>query len=181
MTLVNWRRRIQLAAIANGEAQVVVGTHALFQEGVEFAELGLIVIDEQHRFGVHQRLSLRDKSLHSPGGAPLWPHQLVMTATPIPRTLNMALSGIRDLSVIETPPVDRLAIRTYVTRYDEAVLDVVARMEDVDQVVAELGLDGERGGLRRPLRGCASQPAQHTGQRAGRGDDPAAHQRLDLR
>ena len=75
-----------LAQVASGEAQVVVGTHALMQETVVFHDLGLAIVDEQHRFGVHQRLALRDKG----AGVDRVPHQLVMTATPIPRTLAMA-------------------------------------------------------------------------------------------
>ena len=76
-------RAAALAEIASGDAQVAVGTHALMQEGVAFRQLALAIIDEQHRFGVHQRLALRDKGL---AGRKV-PHQLVMTATPIPRTL----------------------------------------------------------------------------------------------
>ena len=80
-------REVQLAAIADGSAQIVIGTHALFQEAVEFHNLGLTIIDEQHRFGVHQRLALRkkgaviDRELDEEGSTP---HQLIMTATPIP-------------------------------------------------------------------------------------------------
>src|SRR3546814_123659 len=74
-----------LADVASGDAQMVVGTHALMQEGVAFADLALAIVDEQHRFGVHQRLALRDKGASGTGV----PHQLVMTATPIPRTLAM--------------------------------------------------------------------------------------------
>jgi len=113
-------RREALAAIADGSASVVVGTHALFQEGVEFANLGLIVIDEQHRFGVHQRMALRDKGA-GPGGHP---HQLVMTATPIPRTLAMAAYADLDTSVIDELPPGRQPVQTVAipdTRRDEVV------------------------------------------------------------
>jgi len=113
-------RREALAAIADGTASVVVGTHALFQEGVEFANLGLIVIDEQHRFGVHQRMALRDKGA-GPGGHP---HQLVMTATPIPRTLAMAAYADLDTSVIDELPPGRQPVQTVAipdTRRDEVV------------------------------------------------------------
>lgn len=103
-------RRMQLAAIAEGRAQVVVGTHALFQEGVEFADLGLIIIDEQHRFGVHQRLSLRQKG----SSGALRPHQLIMTATPIPRTLAMSAYADLDCSVIDELPPGRTPITTVV-------------------------------------------------------------------
>jgi ATP-dependent DNA helicase RecG len=110
-------RRTQLAAIASGEAQVVVGTHALFQEAVEFASLGLIVIDEQHRFGVHQRLTLSEKGTNNDEGRRsglLRPHQLIMTATPIPRTLAMSAYADLDCSVIDELPPGRTPITTVV-------------------------------------------------------------------
>ena len=102
-------RRSALATLANGEAAIVVGTHALFQEGVEFHRLGLIIIDEQHRFGVHQRLALREKGRDAQGRAP---HQLVMTATPIPRTLAMSAYADLDTSVIDELPPGRTPVRT---------------------------------------------------------------------
>ena len=101
-------RRDSLEAIASGRAQLIVGTHALFQEGVEFHRLGLVVIDEQHRFGVHQRMALRDKGVSSDGH----PHQLVMTATPIPRTLAMAAYADLDTSVIDELPPGRQPVST---------------------------------------------------------------------
>jgi ATP-dependent DNA helicase RecG len=101
------RERI-LAGIAAGEAQVVVGTHALFQNEVRFARLALAIIDEQHRFGVHQRLRLRDKG-EQDGTTP---HQLIMTATPIPRSLAMAVYADLDLSVIDEAPPGRMPITT---------------------------------------------------------------------
>ena len=101
-------RRESLTAIADGSAQVVVGTHALFQEGVEFDRLALVVIDEQHRFGVHQRMALRDKGVGDAGH----PHQLVMTATPIPRTLAMAAYADLDTSVIDELPPGRQPVST---------------------------------------------------------------------
>ena len=101
-------RRAALAAIADGSAQLVVGTHALFQEGVEFDRLALVVIDEQHRFGVHQRMALRDKGVGRDGH----PHQLVMTATPIPRTLAMAAYADLDTSVIDELPPGRQPVST---------------------------------------------------------------------
>lgn len=107
-------RRTQLAAIASGEAQVVIGTHALFQESVEFADLGLIVIDEQHRFGVHQRLSLSNKGSSSSNALELRPHQLIMTATPIPRTLAMSAYADLDCSIIDELPPGRTPITTVV-------------------------------------------------------------------
>ena len=101
-------RRESLASIAHGGAQLVVGTHALFQEGVEFSRLALVVIDEQHRFGVHQRMALRDKGVGTEGH----PHQLVMTATPIPRTLAMAAYADLDTSVIDELPPGRQPVST---------------------------------------------------------------------
>ncbi len=101
-------RRESLEAISSGSAQLVVGTHALFQEGVEFHRLGLVVIDEQHRFGVHQRMALRDKGISKDGH----PHQLVMTATPIPRTLAMAAYADLDTSVIDELPPGRKPVTT---------------------------------------------------------------------
>ena len=113
-------RRGALAAIADGSARVVVGTHALFQEGVTFDALGLVVIDEQHRFGVHQRMALRDKGRDA--GAQ--PHQLVMTATPIPRTLAMAAYADLDTSIIDELPPGRKPVTTIAlpdSRRDEIV------------------------------------------------------------
>ena len=103
-------RRDTQAAMAEGSAHIVIGTHALFQQGVQFQRLGLIIIDEQHRFGVHQRLALREKGRN---GDQL-PHQLVLTATPIPRTLAMSLYGDLDTSVIDELPPGRQAIDTVV-------------------------------------------------------------------
>jgi ATP-dependent DNA helicase RecG len=103
-------RKASLAAIGDGSAQLVVGTHALFQEGVEFDSLALVVIDEQHRFGVHQRMALRNKG----GGVGTQPHQLVMTATPIPRTLAMAAYADLDTSVIDELPPGRQPVQTTV-------------------------------------------------------------------
>ncbi len=99
-------REASLAAIKNGEAQLVVGTHALFQQDVEFHKLGLAVIDEQHKFGVHQRLALKEK------GKDLSPHQLIMTATPIPRTLAMSAYADLDTSVIDELPPGRTPVNT---------------------------------------------------------------------
>ncbi len=113
-------RRQTLEAIACGSAGIIIGTHALFQESVLFARLGLIIIDEQHRFGVHQRLALREKS-QSTG---LRPHQLVMTATPIPRTLAMLQYSDLDISIIDELPPGRKPITTSVIpseRRDEII------------------------------------------------------------
>jgi ATP-dependent DNA helicase RecG len=102
-----------LEAIASGQSSVVVGTHALFSETVSFARLGLVVIDEQHRFGVEQRGQLEAKA----GGRA--PHVLLMTATPIPRTLGQVLYADLDVSDLRTPPTGRIPIRTGIRRPDE--------------------------------------------------------------
>jgi ATP-dependent DNA helicase RecG len=101
-------RRESLESIQDGRAKLVVGTHALFQEGVEFNDLALVIIDEQHRFGVHQRVALREKGVSAQG----YPHQLVMTATPIPRTLAMAAYADLDTSVIDELPPGREPVST---------------------------------------------------------------------
>ena len=103
-------RAASLAAIADGSAQVVVGTHALMQDAVVFHDLALAIVDEQHRFGVHQRLALRDKGAR-PGCVP---HQLVMTATPIPRTLAMSEYADLDVSAIDELPPGRTPVQTVV-------------------------------------------------------------------
>ncbi|HVL36564.1 MAG TPA: ATP-dependent DNA helicase RecG, partial [Burkholderiales bacterium] len=95
-----------LEAVARGDAGIVIGTHALLQEGVEFASLALAVVDEQHRFGVGQRLSLRRK------GEQAWPHQLMMSATPIPRTLSMTYYADLDVSLIDELPPGRRPVAT---------------------------------------------------------------------
>jgi ATP-dependent DNA helicase RecG len=108
------------ADLASGDIRIAVGTHALFQEGIAFQRLALVIVDEQHRFGVHQRLQLREKGL-SDGR---YPHQLVMTATPIPRTLAMTAYADLDVSIIDELPPGRTPIRTVVlpdTRRSEIV------------------------------------------------------------
>ena len=117
-------RAVLAQDLASGAVQVAVGTHALFQEGVEFAHLALVIVDEQHRFGVHQRMQLREKG-RAEGR---YPHQLVMTATPIPRTLAMAAYADLDVSIIDELPPGRTPVRTVVlpdARRDE----VVARID----------------------------------------------------
>ncbi|UYM18225.1 ATP-dependent DNA helicase RecG [Endozoicomonas euniceicola] len=104
------KREKVLEEIASGEASVVVGTHALFQGDVDFHRLGLAIIDEQHRFGVHQRMALRDKGEKNGGQ----PHQLIMTATPIPRTLAMSAYADLDCSVIDELPPGRTPVNTVV-------------------------------------------------------------------
>ncbi|WP_166836417.1 ATP-dependent DNA helicase RecG [Rheinheimera pleomorphica] len=113
-------RQATLSAISDGSAQMVVGTHALFQQQVEFSRLALIIIDEQHRFGVHQRLALREKG----GIEGKYPHQLVMTATPIPRTLAMTAYADLDTSIIDELPPGRTPVTTVAipdTRRDDII------------------------------------------------------------
>jgi len=117
------QRRENLALLANGEAALAVGTHALFQAEVEFDRLGLVIVDEQHRFGVHQRLALREKGSRD-GQVP---HQLIMTATPIPRTLAMTAYADLDNSVIDELPPGRTPVETVVIS-DERRAEVVARV-----------------------------------------------------
>lgn len=114
-----------LEQLAGADLQVAVGTHALFQNDVEFKRLGLIIIDEQHRFGVHQRLALRDKGKHRKQ----LPHQLIMTATPIPRTLAMALYADLDASVIDELPPGRRPVQT-VAVPDSRREEVVKRIRE---------------------------------------------------
>ncbi|WP_288688973.1 ATP-dependent DNA helicase RecG [uncultured Acinetobacter sp.] len=118
-------------SIQDGSANLVVGTHALFQENVQFAKLGLVIIDEQHRFGVDQRLALRNKGLNG-----MTPHQLVMTATPIPRTLAMSAYGDLDTSVIDELPPGRTPIQTVTIPLD--------RREEVLQRIASNCADGKQ-------------------------------------
>jgi ATP-dependent DNA helicase RecG len=113
-------RKDSLQAIESGTASLVIGTHALFQEGVIFKHLALVIIDEQHRFGVHQRMALREKGEKDQGH----PHQLVMTATPIPRTLAMAAYADLDTSIIDELPPGRRPVQTVAmpeTRRDEVI------------------------------------------------------------
>ena len=104
------KRQQILSNLISGDSHMIVGTHALFQEGVEFAHLGLVIVDEQHRFGVHQRLALKEKgAAHG-----LFPHQLIMTATPIPRTLAMSVFADLDCSTIDELPPGRSPVETVV-------------------------------------------------------------------
>ncbi|MGZ5049979.1 MAG: ATP-dependent DNA helicase RecG [Methylobacter sp.] len=113
-----------LQALADGSANIVIGTHALFQDGVNFHRLGLIIIDEQHRFGVHQRLALREKGQQ----AGIKPHQLVMTATPIPRTLAMLQYSDLDVSIIDELPPGRQPVVTSVIPAERRA-DVIERID----------------------------------------------------
>jgi transcription-repair coupling factor (superfamily II helicase) len=127
--------------MADGTVDIVIGTHALLAKGVTFKDLGLLIVDEEQRFGVNHKERLKEMRSDV--------HVLTLSATPIPRTLQMSLTGVRDLSMIGTPPVDRLAIRTYVSEFDavtlrEALLRehyrggqsffVVPRIEDLPEV-----------------------------------------------
>jgi len=100
--------------LANGTVDVVVGTHAILSKTVQFKRLGLVIVDEEQRFGVNHKEKLKQLRTNV--------HVLTLTATPIPRTLQMAMSGLRELSTIQTPPVDRLAVRTYVMEWDDMVM-----------------------------------------------------------
>lgn len=125
------QRREALADVAENEVQIVVGTHALFQDAVVFAKLGLAIIDEQHRFGVEQRMALTNK-----GVANSTPHQLIMTATPIPRTLAMSAYGDMDTSIIDELPPGRTPITTVTidrARRDEVIERIAANCKEGKQ------------------------------------------------
>ncbi|WP_300181147.1 transcription-repair coupling factor [uncultured Aliivibrio sp.] len=109
-----------LAATAEGKVDILIGTHKLLQDSIKFADLGLLVVDEEHRFGVRQKEKV--KAMRSDVDI------LTLTATPIPRTLNMAMSGMRDLSIIATPPARRLAIKTFVReKADDVIKEAILR------------------------------------------------------
>ena len=133
------------AGLANGEVDIVIGTHALLAKSIAFKSLGLLIVDEEQHFGVTHKERLKNLKADV--------HVLTLTATPIPRTLQMALSGVKEMSLIGTPPVDRLAVRTFVMPYDpvmirEAIMRehfrggqtfyVCPRIADLDQIAAEL-------------------------------------------
>ncbi len=133
------------ADVAAGKIEIVIGTHALLAKDVRFAHLGLVIVDEEQHFGVAQKERLKQLKADV--------HVLTLTATPIPRTLQLALSGVREMSIIATPPIDRLAVRTFVTPFDpvvirEAILRerdrggqifyVAPRIADLDEVRGEL-------------------------------------------
>jgi len=126
-------RAAALAQLASGEAQMIIGTHALMQEKVIFHSLALVIVDEQHRFGVHQRLALRDKGIDGE----LVPHQLIMTATPIPRTLAMSAYADLDVSVIDEMPPGRTPVQTVAIsaeRRDEVTERIRAACKEGKQV-----------------------------------------------
>lgn len=133
------------AALTAGDLDIVIGTHALLGKSISFNNLGLVIVDEEQHFGVNHKERLKQLRTNV--------HVLTLTATPIPRTLQLALSGLRELSIIATPPVDRLAVRTFVTPFDEMVLReallrehyrggqsffVVPRISDLDEAAAFL-------------------------------------------
>ena len=128
-------RRETLAKIEDGRAAMIIGTHALIQEKVTYANLGLAITDEQHRFGVNQRLTLMEKGIQNPVGNKLLPtekcapHTLVMTATPIPRTLGMILYGDLDISIIDELPPGRQEIKTHsvTSKYKQRLFDFIRK------------------------------------------------------
>jgi transcription-repair coupling factor (superfamily II helicase) len=144
--LVSPKERAEVKkGIKSGDIDIVIGTHALLGKGIEFADLGLLIVDEEQHFGVQHKERL--KQLREDV------HVLTLTATPIPRTLQLALSGVREMSLISTPPVDRLAVRTYVMPFDPVILReallreryrggqtfyVVPRISDLDDAAAFL-------------------------------------------
>ncbi|MCA0433881.1 MAG: transcription-repair coupling factor [Proteobacteria bacterium] len=132
--------------LVDGSVDIVVGTHALLTDSVKFRDLGLLIIDEEQHFGVKHKERLKEMKSSV--------HVLTLTATPIPRTLQLALSGVRDMSIIATPPIDRLAVRTYITPFDPVVIRehllrehfrggqsfyVVPRITDLDEIANFLG------------------------------------------
>ena len=131
--------------LANGDVQIVIGTHALLAKGIEFSDLGLLIVDEEQHFGVTHKEKL--KALKADV------HVLTLTATPIPRTLQLALTGVREMSLIATPPVDRMAVRTFIMPFDHVVIReaiqrerfrggqifcVVPRLEDMPKMQTRL-------------------------------------------
>lgn len=112
---------LTLRSIARGEVDIVIGTHGLLSKKVEFSRLGLLIIDEEHRFGVGQKEKIKEMSKNI--------DVMTLTATPIPRTLHMALSGIRNISVIETPPEERLSVRSIVTVFNDKLVKEVITSE----------------------------------------------------
>ena len=116
--------------IEDGSTQVIIGTHALFQENVKYSSLGLVIIDEQHRFGVNQRLTLLKKGFNGPNDFKIIPNQLVMTATPIPRTLAMSAYADLDFSVIDELPPGRQPIKTSVLS-DQKRDGVIKKIKDL--------------------------------------------------
>ena len=122
--------------ISKGECQIIIGTHALFQDDIKFNRLVLLVVDEQHRFGVHQRLALREKGRSGNSKDSVVPHQLIMTATPIPRSLAMTAYADLDYSVIDELPEGRKPVTTVVVstkRRDEVIQRIKKACESGEQ------------------------------------------------
>jgi transcription-repair coupling factor (superfamily II helicase) len=107
-------QKVVLEELSHGKVDIIIGTHRLLSRDVKFKDLGLIIVDEEHRFGVEHKEKLKTLKTNT--------HVLTLTATPIPRTLHMALSGLRDISLINTPPVNRMPIRTYVSKFEESLI-----------------------------------------------------------
>ena len=137
--------RVAKAGVMSGDVDIVVGTHAVLGAGVSFKDLGLVIVDEEQHFGVKHKERLKDMRAEV--------HVLTLSATPIPRTLQLAMTGVHDLSIIATPPVDRLAVRTFVTPFDELLVReallreryrggqsfyVCPRIEHIDEALAFL-------------------------------------------
>ena len=125
-----------LAEVAEGKIDILIGTHKLLQSDVKFKDLGLLIVDEEHRFGVRHKERIKAMRANV--------DILTLTATPIPRTLNMAMSGMRDLSIIATPPARRLAVKTFVREYDslvvrEAILREILRGGQVYYLYNDVG------------------------------------------
>ena len=111
--------------LAEGSVDIIVGTHAVLGKGIEFKDLGLVIVDEEQHFGVGHKERLKELRAEV--------HVLTLSATPIPRTLQLALTGVRELSLITTPPVDRLAVRTYISPFDPVILrEALRRGADLD-------------------------------------------------
>ena len=154
------------AGLASGDIDIVVGTHAVLGKGVDFKDLGLVIVDEEQHFGVKHKERLKDMRAEV--------HVLTLSATPIPRTLQLAMTGVRDLSIIATPPVDRLAVRTFVTPFDELLVReallreryrggqsfyVCPRIEFLDDALAFLRRERAGGQGRRRARADAAERA----------------------
>ena len=154
-----------MRGLAEGGVDIVIGTHRLLQKDVKFTDLGLVVVDEEQRFGVADKEALKQLRREV--------DVLTLTATPIPRTLHMTMLGVRDISTIETPPEERLAIRTYVTPYDP---DVIARGHPARAGTRRAGLFRPQPGGEHPRRGRGGSSrscrrrgsAWHTASRARR-------------
>lgn len=138
-------QRLAKQGLADGTVDIVVGTHALLGKSISFRDLGLVIIDEEQHFGVGHKERLKELRAHV--------HVLTLSATPIPRTLQLAMTGVRELSIIATPPVDRLAVRTFVTPFDDLIVReallreryrggqsfyVCPRIEDIEDVTTFL-------------------------------------------